>query len=133
MIGLNMNQNTNLCYSRNDEDFNWDDFGSFLDDNSYDVEVGDSYWSAPFRNLEGHDLIDSSTIELIFERMGEIADEMLGENFDDHDDILKDGADKELEAFLIDWATRNISSKMNRYWVIVGKSTEHKFTAEDLE
>jgi hypothetical protein len=133
MIGLNMNQNTNLCYSRNDEDFNWDDFGSFLDDVKNDYEepkVGDSYWSAPFRHVQGDDLVNSYTVERILEDMGERANDLLGEVYDDYDPIVSEEACDELEKFLIDWANRH--HKLNRYWTIVGKSTEHKFTAEDL-
>lgn len=120
---------TQLCYSLNDEEFNFDCFGDMLDSMD-DPKVGDSYWEADCKTMTNDDVMNFHTVNSLLEGMDEQAYDMLGEIYDNECSDVSDEAKEELQAAISAWAAKHIN--LSRFWKIVGKSRECKLTAEDL-
>lgn len=111
------------CYSSDEENFNYDDFGDFLDSN--DFQVGSTYWKADAIEIDHADIID---VEGLLENMDERLSDEVGEVADrDYSDVGAE-AESELKTLIKEWATKHIKL---RYWK-VRNVQECKITAEDL-
>jgi hypothetical protein len=117
------------CYSLNDEEFNFKEMGDLIDAHE-DPKVGTTYWEADCRPMQPTDGINTHTVESLLENMDERLYEDLDEIYDNECSDVSDEAKAELHGLLHSWAIKHID--LSRYWKIVGKSRECKFTAEDL-
>jgi len=114
-----------ICYSLNDEEFIFDDFGDMID-NMIDPKVGDVYYEADCKSVSVEDYLDVDQIlesadERLYDDVGEIADP----------DYFAVGAEAraELKNLLDEWARKHVSL---RYWKIVGKSRAKEIEEGDL-
>lgn len=116
------------CYSTNDEDFKFTDFSDLIDEleSNGDLAVGATYYEADFRRVTAKDLV---SIDRVVEDMDERLYDLVGEAAEDGIDVSNE-AEKELEAFLVQWVDKH--ADIRRYYTIVGKSREIKITAEDI-
>ncbi len=120
---------TRKCYSTDDEMFNCDSFGDLVD--SIDgPAVGDTYYEADCRSVAVTDFVSRMSVDSILESMDESLYDQIGESFDSECSDVTAEAKAELLSFLSAWAEKHVNVK--RYWLIVGKSREKQFTAEDL-
>ena len=119
------------CYSRDDEEFNCADFADLIDGYEVPPEVGDVYWEADCRTMKPTDGINRYTVDSLLEGMDERVSDVLGDCFDSECSNVTDEAKAELHGLIEAWATKHID--LSRYWTVMGKSRECKFTTEDLE
>jgi hypothetical protein len=117
------------CYSLNDEDFNFSELGDLIDSHAT-PKVGEAYWEADSKPCRATDGINGYTVESLLEGMDERIYEDVGEVYNNECSNVTDEAKAELHSLLEAWAAKHIN--LSRYWKIVGKSRECKFTAEDL-
>ena len=117
------------CYSLNDEDFNFDSMSDLID-SCDDPKVGDTYWEADCRTMQSTDVINSYTVDSLLENMDERIYEDVGEVYDNECSYVTDEAKTELRNLMEAWAEKHIN--LSRYWKIIGKSRECKFTEDDL-
>ena len=120
---------TELCYSADEESFNYDDFGDFID--SIAPEVGQTYWEADKEQIDAIFPINGYTVSSLLENFDERMYDEIGEVYDNECSDVSDEAKEELDALLKAWATKHLGA-ITRYWIIVGKVREKQFTAEDL-
>lgn len=117
------------CYSLNDEEFNITEMGDLIDQHN-NPEVGGIYWEADCKPLLPTDGINSHTVDSLLENMDERIYEDTGDVYDNECSNVSDEAKAELNGLLRSWAIKHID--LSRYWKIIGKTRECKFTAEDL-
>lgn len=120
---------TQKCYSADDEMFNRDSLGDLIDQME-DPKVGDTYYEADCRPIEVSDYVNKWTISGLLENMDECLYEAVGEGYDNNASDVPQEAKDELLSLLKTWAEKHIN--FGSYWLLVGKSREMKFTAEDL-
>lgn len=126
---MTTNDETKLCYSWDNESFNYDSFGDLLDLHD-DPQVGDTYYEADCRTLEPTDGINNLTVASLLEDMdGRVYDD-IGEVYDNEYSEVSDEAKAELLELIEGWARKHVN--LSHYWKIVGKTREKKLTAEDL-
>lgn len=118
-------------YGNDDENFPYEGIGELIDaiQSDRDIEVGDTFYVHEFRRVEADDLFD---VDTILDRAECRLDDIVGENYDDQlcRSVTKT-AQENLHKFLEEWFKANVPYE--KYWIPIGKSTEMKFTAEDLE
>lgn len=117
---------TDKCYSSDNENFNHKTLGDLID-STMGVKAGDSYYEADCGPVE---LKDAISVENILEDMDQRVGDELGEVYDNECSDVTDEAKVELHALLEGWLSKHVS--LSRYWKIVGKTRECKYTAEDL-
>lgn len=120
---------TQKCYSADDETFNCDSVGDLIDGMD-DPKVGDTYYEADCRSVEVSDYVSKWSVLSLLEYMDERLYEQVGECYDNNASDVSQEAKDELLDLLKTWAVKHID--VGRYWLIVGKSREMKFTEEDL-
>jgi hypothetical protein len=123
-------ETSELCYSLDNEEFNYSEIGEVIDMMD-DPKVDDTYYEADCVRLTPTDGINSYTVDSILENMDERIYDQVGECYDNQCSDVSDEAKAELLAMLEAWAKKHID--LSNYWQIVGKTRECKLTAEDLE
>jgi len=115
-------------YSRNDEDFNFEEVGDVLDDMRSDdgLSVGDVYYEADAVDVDHATYIDATGI---LEMLDERAYDEIGECYNADYSGASQIAKQELYALLVDWSKKHVNLN---YWIIKGKSRELKVTQEDI-
>lgn len=126
-----MERKLEKCYSQDNENFNCKDFSDLLDSYIELPQVGDVYYEAQCTLASPLDAINKSTIESILEGMDERMYEYLDDCYDNECSDVTSEAKDELKLLIETWAVKHID--LSRFWIIKGKSTERKFTKEDLE
>lgn len=122
---------TDKCYSLDDEEFNCQSVGELIDGcNDRDLVVGDSYWEADCTSVSARDAVPHSAADSLIEDMENRLYDDIGEGVSDAFSGVTPEAKLELDAFLLAWVEKH--ADLHRFWKIVGKSRELKFTAEDL-
>lgn len=120
---------TQKCYSADDETFNYDGIGDLID-RMDDPKVGDTYYEADCRSIEVSDYVNKWAVQNLLEDMDERLHDQIGECYDNNASDVSQEAKDELLDLLKAWAGKHID--VGRYWLLVGKSREMKFTAEDF-
>ena len=117
-----------LCYSADEEIFNFDDMGELI--YLMEPKVGDTYWEAEKTGVDATFPINFHTVDGILEDFDERMYDELGEVYDNECSDVSDESKAELKALLEAWATKHLQS-LSRYW-LVSKPRAKQFTAEDL-
>lgn len=122
-----------LCYSLDDETFNFNRFGDLLDSFACDgeLEVGRVYYEADCENLTTEYMVDDSAIYSLLERLDEDLFEEVGEVSDCDFTSVTPDARAELLELVRAWARKH--ADVSHYWRIIGKTREKRLTAEDIE
>ena len=117
-------------YSIDDETFDKEHVGEVIDEflNDYSEEdlIGLEYYSAEFKHVNFSKYLD---VYNILERADEYLYDNIGNEEQEFQNISKD-ASGELNSYLKSWTAKHLSD-INMYQV-VGKSTIHKITENDL-
>lgn len=121
----------NLCYSRDDESFNFSELGDLMDDLASDdaLQPGTVYYEADCTPMTPEYLIDACLDHFLEDCDQAVYDEV-GEVYDNDFSGTSKEAQLELRALILRWAEKHI--KM-RYWRIDGKSRQKTFTKEEIE
>ena len=117
------------CYSLDNEEFNFSSMANLIE-SCIDPQVGSVYWEADCKLCGPADGINGYTVESLLEDMDERLHDDIGEVYDNECSNVTDEAKAELHDLIDAWAVKHID--LSRYWKIIGKSRECKFTAEDL-
>lgn len=117
-----------VCYSTNDEDFEFTSLGDLFDELASDglLEEGTTYYEADFRHVTASDVFSLSCLiesmeERLYEEIGEAAEGAIH---------ATEVAEQELDSFIKQWIEKN--TKVCSYYKVVGKSRPMKVTASDL-
>lgn len=120
---------TEKCYSLDNENFNFKSMADMIE-MYVDPQVGGLYWEADCKPLQDTDGINGYTVEALLNEMDERIHDEIGEVYDNECSGVTDEDKAELHELIEAWAKKHID--LSRYWKIVGKPRECKFTAEDL-
>lgn len=121
---------TELCYSRDGEEFNFESLGDLLCDMQGDGELaeGAAYYEADARRLRADDFVDTDAVT---DGMHEQLHDLVGSDSAGDEFILAgQAAAAELHMLLRGWIEKHVD--VGRYWRIVGKVRERRVTAEDV-
>lgn len=121
-----------LCFSRDDESFNFTELGDLMDDMASDdvLEPGAVYYEADFTPITHDYIIGKRIIENLLESCDEEVYEEVGEDYDNDYRDVNEEAIEELRSLVADWAKKHV--RLN-CWRIDGKSREKTFTKEEIE
>ncbi len=127
-----MSETKTLCYSRDDEDFQFTELGELMDNLASDgaLEPGTVYYEADFTPMTHDYIIGRLLIENLLESCDEEVYEEVGEAYDNDYRGVNEEAIEELRALVADWAKKHVSLNC---WRIDGKSREKTFTKEEIE
>ena len=120
-----------LCYSRDDESFDFTELGDLMADLASDdaLQPGTVYYEADFTPMTPEYMIDACLDHFLEDCDQAIYDEV-GEVYDNDFSNSSKEAQAELRALVLSWAEKHI--KM-RYWRIDGKSRKKTFSKEEIE
>lgn len=120
-----------LCYSRDDESFDFTELGDLMADLASDdaLQPGTVYYEADFTPMTPEYLIDACLDHFLEDCDQAVYDEV-GEVYDNDFSGTSKEAQLELRALILSWAEKHI--KM-RYWRIDGKSRKKTFSKEEIE
>ena len=118
------------CYSLNDEDFNFSEAGDLFDALYGDGELtaGHVYYEADCHTPTTDNVLDVGSI---LQEADEKMHDRIGDIYDDEFSKASPDAQAELQALLNAWAEKHV--RIDRYWIIDGKSRELRVTEEDVK
>lgn len=110
------------CYSTNNEDYNYTEFGDLLDGN--DMEVGDTIYIGEAVHPDVSDLVN---IDFLLEDIGQHAYDLVGEHADDYPNVSKEEINA-LKSTICDWLEKYAPPT---FWT-VKNVVEHVLTDDDF-
>ncbi len=128
-----MSEEKQKFYSTDDESFNFESIGELMDelDGEGSLEEGRVYYEGEGERVSVETVVTAHTVDHLLENIDENLYEELGECYsNDFSDVTAEERE-ELRNLIVEWAKKHV--RIQRYWKMVGRSEEKRFTKEEVQ